>query len=886
MSLISNLSDKELSELCAIITPKELKEYFKKNPRAFNKIKPGFRPDSLSDNDIVSIIVANREDPFIEAFFDNNVPLLLKHIEESMPSFDEGQTTDYSELSKGLKQTPFSKTPSLYFKLTSRTYPNDTAKEVEKLMKHNSSGANSKKITVNKAKNSHADSSQEILALQETVASLQRENNEYQEKIKDLQNDYSQLKEQFQYQDKPFDLSSIFSEYEHLSIGVITKSSYDDKRWVSRLADIDSTGSVTRFEKDTDQQALFSNRDRLYFKEEELPDGLLGTWAWYTKPNEKNPELDFVTSKYYFQYSPIEVLIFEDCASTDDVLNKLTNGLVTAPSSHRFALAYYNYKTDNYIGVVCKSSEIEHVNNSIRLKKSIISLPVYSFSINELIMLNDTQGIYSKIHLGPANSIIKTTSDSDIVKKIILESIPWSLFKQRGASRAEWQGFKKFLDELKTDDLISSISSTLNCSAEEANKHVDDFTERASTYIDASSIDDGILKAVIEEDSELMSKCVALAEEKWIANNSSIIEKANKELNEIQNRITTANEELSSIKEECKKEKEAAAPYKELIEAGESLAENVQEKVSNRINAARKDASDFIAEMAFLYPSDTASHTAPQPIIHTPFFKSGLEVEAPEEIESWEDAVDLISYGLADAGVSRDKANGLAEYLYSVYFDRIPVLFVGPNGSSIIDALSAALFGRTAGTLTLPDNYDQEVFDECLHSNSKVIKIINPINNSWIPHLPELLQNSGIYFCAVYPFAEDIQFEPNSLCNLFLPLYTELFVDAAPTNMFIGGTISSNYEEFEVPTSEEIPYARDIAKLHSSLLVRKRMQDLLSYLYEMNNGSFEDTAFSTLILPYALTTQQVELAKEIMDESLRISKDLQNELSQVWGDFE
>ena len=134
MSLISNLSDKELSELCAIITPKELKEYFKKNPRAFNKIKPGFRPDSLSDNDIVSIIVANREDPFIEAFFDNNVPLLLKHIEESMPSFDEGQTTDYSELSKGLKQTPFSKTPSLYFKLTSRTYPNDTAKEVEKLM--------------------------------------------------------------------------------------------------------------------------------------------------------------------------------------------------------------------------------------------------------------------------------------------------------------------------------------------------------------------------------------------------------------------------------------------------------------------------------------------------------------------------------------------------------------------------------------------------------------------------------------------------------------------------------------------------------------------------------------------------------------------------------
>ena len=55
------------------ITPKEIKEYFKKNPRTFNKIKPGFRPESLSDSDVFSIVESNRQEPFIEAYFDEMI---------------------------------------------------------------------------------------------------------------------------------------------------------------------------------------------------------------------------------------------------------------------------------------------------------------------------------------------------------------------------------------------------------------------------------------------------------------------------------------------------------------------------------------------------------------------------------------------------------------------------------------------------------------------------------------------------------------------------------------------------------------------------------------------------------------------------------------------
>lgn len=881
MSLITNLNSRDLNALCEIITPKEIRNYFKKNPHKFNKIKPGFRPESLSDNDIFTIVETNRKDSFIEDYFDNNIPLLIDTIEKDFPDFGKDDNFDYPALVKEINKTPFAKYPKLYFTLTSRVYSKDVEEKILSQMAKQVNVSSPKK-TVKPIKTS---SITKIEELQEQIASLRTENEEYQNKLANLQDNYNQLNERFSYEESSIDFDEVFNEYEHLSVGLIAPDYYGN-RWVYRLADIGSSEDIIPFIEDSSQPPLFSNRKRLYFKEKNLQDGFLGIWAWYAETHKNDPSKDHIVSNYYPQYSPVELIIVDNCSSIDDLVAELSKGLALSPGARRFAITFFNSKTDRYTGVLCHKSDIENTQGVIRLKSDVISLPIYSFEQRDILQLNDSKRIYNKLQLGPADDVIKTISDSEIVKKLILDSIPWSVFKQRGVSRGEWQNFKKYLDELKNDDIKESIKDSLGCSSEEADHHLNAFIENASDYLDATSFDDNVLRAVVEGDDTLMSKCIDIAREKWLSDNKGEVEKANEELKTIQEKIVNAKNKLSSVKEECEKEIEKAAPYKELIENGDSLAKQVQEKVTNRINAARKDASDFLAEMAFYYPNTYSETTNHEPEEVFSFFTNGIRLDEPEELKDWEDSTETLKLELIEAGVDSNKANGLSEYLYSAFINRIPLLLIGPSGANIIDALSASLFGRTAGTLTLPENYDKKVEDTCLHSDSKIIKIINPLTSSWLPHLPGLLQSKDVFFCAVYPFPEDIQFEPNSLCNLFLPLYTELFVKSSPTSQYIGGVFSPNYTELTSPPVETFPHMKDLGLLHSSMLVKERMQIILSYMNEMNNGNFEDNAFSTVVLPYVLTTQQNSLLKEFLDEKWNISSALKDEISQIWGEFE
>ena len=131
----------------------------------------------------------------------------------------------------------------------------------------------------------------------------------------------------------------------------------------------------------------------------------------------------------------------------------------------------------------------------------------------------------------------------------------------------------------------------------------------------------------------------------------------------------------------------------------EKLAADVEAKVAQRISAARKDAAEFISEMAFAQSAATGQ------IMQTAstgrmLFQSGstLDTELVEHQESW-DAISTIQEGLEDAGVVEQYSLEFAAYLHAAYTAHIPLLLAGPNGRDIADALSAALCGRTASIL-------------------------------------------------------------------------------------------------------------------------------------------------------------------------------------------
>ena len=59
MNYIDLLTQEEKSILCGIITGRDFKELFKRNEREFSKIRKGFRAKSLTEQQALSIAIAN-----------------------------------------------------------------------------------------------------------------------------------------------------------------------------------------------------------------------------------------------------------------------------------------------------------------------------------------------------------------------------------------------------------------------------------------------------------------------------------------------------------------------------------------------------------------------------------------------------------------------------------------------------------------------------------------------------------------------------------------------------------------------------------------------------------------------------------------------------------
>ena len=68
MNYISLLTQDEIAILCNIISGKNFRKLFQKNSKDFAMIKPGFRPNSISEKDAVALGIKYIEKTFISSF--------------------------------------------------------------------------------------------------------------------------------------------------------------------------------------------------------------------------------------------------------------------------------------------------------------------------------------------------------------------------------------------------------------------------------------------------------------------------------------------------------------------------------------------------------------------------------------------------------------------------------------------------------------------------------------------------------------------------------------------------------------------------------------------------------------------------------------------------
>lgn len=421
----------------------------------------------------------------------------------------------------------------------------------------------------------------------------------------------------------------------------------------------------------------------------------------------------------------------------------------------------------------------------------------------------------------------------------------WALFKQSGKTRSEWRIIKDFLENMDTTTIVEDIAQTAKCDIVDAEKFLDKFCEQAKEYIEGVTIEDSLVAAVVYANSEMMERCKKLVTEDWNSEHQLEIEKAQKDLQELEQQIQSvkdksakeqqyADDQLAETKKQQNLLLTSLKKIEDDIATKEKLADDVEKNVAEKIRQAQDNASQFIADFAFISQA-RAINSADKVIerkttdVFQIDYQPGKCLQLNEDWESsnWEELLETIAEALEDAGVARRYSKPLAAYMYAAFLTDSPLMIIGPSASNIVDAFSGAMFGCTAGILECEENYNPEIIQKCYESGDRVVKIINPFNHNWIARIPDIVKHSDIFFIAVYPYSEDVQIEPKSMFSYMLPVFTEIFIDKEPIRDIQGGRLTNEYEDFSLIEPSRL-HTKILKNLHISLFTRNKIQKLFS----------------------------------------------------------
>ena len=629
-----------------------------------------------------------------------------------------------------------------------------------------------------------------------------------------------------------------------------------------------------------DWQEDSPRRNILFTKDRSTAEGYIGVWAWKTEKNLNPTKLDYIVSKFLASHAPTQIITVPGCATTEDLKETLLRGIDGFPETSRILYAFA--ADERYIGLLCDAKDFLRNNKKAVLKTDVISLPMYEFSEREILKL-DGRWFFYRINLGIPKAVLRIIDPLDAIRRAVLRRVPWSKLKTWFAKK-DAQRFWQLLDELPNNDLYQEIAVTCGCSLDEAKSYTDDFIQRAEIYLQKDDIDSGILIAALENSPSLLEKCRALNEVTWQKEHASELAAAQAELEQIKEETLQQREQRDQLADQWKHIQERMEDISLEIAQKEKLAADVEAMVAQRISAARKDAAEFISEMAFAQSAVTGQ-VVPTTSTGRGLFQPGntLTTDLVEHQESW-DVICTIQEGLEEAGVAEQYSLEFAAYLYAAYTAHTPLLLAGPNGHDIVDALSAALWGKTASSLRCEGEYNPQAVEEWSNSDCEVVVVLNLLNTGWIDHIPELLGMREKFVVVLHPFAEDLIIEPKGLYNYLLPLLTEPFVDRTASGNLLGGCFCNEFPQYvHAEPQKRLPLIENLAM---PSLVQNKLQQLLADMKFLSKTRNVDSDILLGVLPYAYVTGKVEVICEELQKEYPLSKAAQELIRTLGGDLE
>ena len=892
MDYISKLSDDELRIICRLIPIKFFRDCFKQSPKQFHKVFSGQRAETISLEKVESLVPNNRNAAFISDILNTGIQTLLDSINSEISKLTNSGTNIHTALLRVLPKSVFYEHIDLYLKLSESTYIPEYAELMQRAIREIEE--KSEAAAAEQAVITQEDTVAELSKLQKELENVTQKLEEQQSKketqdaiYRSLQTEYQTLQEVLQ--NKDLELAELQRRINHadLPTGVPTNIEYPflslcqvggpnrSSIELYRMADI--VDGVIQ----TQRQEDYPNRNILFTRDHSKAPNYIGIWNWKTKPNDNPEKSDIIDAYLLTSQVPVQIIELSGCRTIDELKENLIRGIDSSPKGER---ALFSFAADEkYIGLLCNTKDVVIRNGTTKLDSGVIELPLYKFSEQEIVTISGIRFFY-RINLGTPKEVFRVKDPLDIVKEAVLRRMSIAKLKSHVTIR-EAQNLRTFLEEIPTSDFYQELADVCACSIDTVKVYLDDFIRQAGIYLREEDVESKVFESALEHSPSLLDKCRELNEKLWRKNHAEQLEQAQAELEQMSEETRQQQHLYNQLSTQQKQLVEQQEKLTAQITQQEKLAADVEKQVSDRIAAARKNAADFICEMAFTMPKthrETASTFSVEQCSFCPGETLSSEISMLYEVQ---DAICEIQDELEEAGISDQRSYEFASFLYAAYIAHTPLLLVGPNGLDIADALSIALFGRTASILRCESKYDSGVIEQCINDENPSIAVLNLLHTGWVNNIHELLAKMERKFVIIiHPFAEDLLIEPRGLYNYMLPVLTELFVDQKATRNFVGGCFHSDFQNYTpAKPQKSIPLS---AKLAMPSLVKNRLCQILSDMKVLleNDSNDSDLLFGTV--PYAYATGKIEIIREEIQSNQSFSKDTKTLLLSFLGESE
>ena len=745
MIMLTELSQDELKYICDRIPTVAVRYYFQKNSKEFAKIRPGFRAEKLSDADTHSILFRNTGKKFISTFIEHMVSEWLNQIENHIKELEEEGYTAGEALIKTIPDSVFCDKSDLYFKVSGIDYGSEYLLLFRDALSLIQKGQDEWKDQM-KCDEEQRDSAV-VGELTERINELESEigqcTNKEKDMIKKLQTADMQIKDMESslqaaedsrvaleaelehyrnlstYADEGFEQDE-YQQFQHVSIGQISYD-YSGQIWINRLADI-VDGEIWEFFPDDTQPHYFENRDRLYWKNGPDEVDAMGIWSWKADPRDTDPFKDFITCEFNSNARVTEVVELPECKTLAEIAAVISEGIEYRFISEKvlFCCTTTNGAKE---GLLCYPGDIEYSGGVAKLTPSVFLLSHYSIRQSDTMKIAGVH-IYRKMNLGMPQSVFRVRAPYDAVKGMLLSKVTIPALREQELTKKEAQKCKRFLEAIPTQTIIQELMDAYECSEEEAEEYVTGFIEHANTYLSKTDIDMSIVSAAIERNPNLVQLCKELLTGEWEAENAEMIDEAKNRLEEIKAETDKKTAETQELIRQNDSLVQALEEIGQEIERKEQLAENVEKKITERIEAARRDAADFISEMAFVSPvsvnrsiSDSGQFVKELPVLHSRM--TNVVNSSIEDIDTFEEE---FTENLMLTGYEEETAIEMTSAISYGICNRVPVV-INENATAIGECLAATMGGKELTQIFFSDR-DTDVGS--IFSMFKDVDDINP----------------------------------------------------------------------------------------------------------------------------------------------------------------